>query len=40
MRGTAYGVGVGSGDPEDMTLKALRLIRDNNVIAFASAVPT
>ena len=39
MRGTAYGVGVGSGDPENMTLKALRLIRDNNIIAFASAVP-
>ncbi len=33
MRGTIYGVGVGPGDPELMTLKALRLIRENDVIA-------
>jgi precorrin-2/cobalt-factor-2 C20-methyltransferase len=33
MRGIAYGVGVGSGDPELMTLKAVRLIRENEVIA-------
>lgn len=33
MKGTAYGVGVGSGDPELMTLKAVRLIRENDVIA-------
>ena len=33
MRGTAYGVGVGPGDPELMTLKAVRLIRENEVIA-------
>ena len=33
MKGTAYGVGVGPGDPELMTLKALRLIRENDVIA-------
>lgn len=33
MRGTAYGVGVGPGDPELMTLKACRLIRENDVIA-------
>ena len=33
MRGTAYGVGVGPGDPELMTLKAVRLIRENHVIA-------
>ena len=32
-RGTIYGVGVGPGDPELMTLKALRLIRDCDVIA-------
>ena len=33
MRGIAYGVGVGPGDPELMTLKAVRLIRENEVIA-------
>ena len=35
MRGTAYGVGVGPGDPELMTQKAIRLIRENDVIAVA-----
>ncbi len=33
MRGIAYGVGVGPGDPELMTQKAVRLIRENDVIA-------
>ena len=33
MRGTVYGVGVGPGDPELMTLKACRLIRENDCIA-------
>lgn len=33
VKGTAYGVGVGTGDPELMTLKAVRLIRENDVIA-------
>ena len=33
MKGKAYGVGVGPGDPELMTLKAIRLIRENEVIA-------
>lgn len=33
MRGVAYGVGVGPGDPELMTQKAIRLIRENDVIA-------
>ena len=33
MKGTIYGVGVGPGDPELMTLKACRLIRENDVIA-------
>ena len=33
MKGIAYGVGVGPGDPELMTLKAVRLIRENEVIA-------
>lgn len=32
-KGIAYGVGVGPGDPELMTLKAIRLIRENDVIA-------
>ena len=33
MSGIAYGVGVGPGDPELMTQKAIRLIRENDVIA-------
>ena len=33
MGGIAYGVGVGPGDPELMTAKAIRLIRENDVIA-------
>ena len=32
MAGILYGVGVGPGDPEYMTLKAVRLIRENEVI--------
>lgn len=31
MRGILYGVGVGPGDPELMTIKAVRLIRENAV---------
>ena len=38
MNGILYGVGVGPGDPELMTLKAVRLIRDNEVIAFPGPV--
>ncbi len=38
MKGTAYGVGVGPGDPEYMTLKAVRLIKDNDVIAVPGKV--
>ena len=34
MKGIAYGVGVGPGDPELMTVKAIRLIRENRVIAM------
>ncbi len=34
-----YGVGVGPGDPELMTLKAVRLIRDNDVIAVPGKEP-
>ena len=33
MKGIAYGVGVGPGDPELMTIKAVRLIKENDVIA-------
>ncbi len=39
MRGIAYGVGVGPGDPEYMTLKACRLIRENEIIAVPGKVP-
>lgn len=38
-RGIAYGVGVGPGDPELMTLKAVKLIRENDVIALPGRVP-
>jgi len=34
MSGTLYGVGVGPGDPELLTLKAYRLIADTQVIAY------
>lgn len=37
MTGTLYGVGVGPGDPELITLAAARLIRDCPVIAYAKA---
>jgi precorrin-2/cobalt-factor-2 C20-methyltransferase len=33
MAGILYGVGVGPGDPELMTLKAVRMIEENEVIA-------
>jgi precorrin-2/cobalt-factor-2 C20-methyltransferase len=33
-RGRLYGLGVGPGDPELLTLKALRLLRDAAVIAY------
>ena len=39
MKGIAYGVGVGPGDPELMTLKAVRLIRENDVIAVPGKDP-
>ena len=38
MKGKAYGVGVGPGDPEYMTLKAIRVIRENEVIAVPGKV--
>ena len=33
MKGTLYGVGVGPGNPELMTLAAVRIIRESAVIA-------
>ena len=39
MKGTAYGVGVGPGDPELMTLKAVRLIKENDIIAVPGKEP-
>lgn len=38
MRGIAYGVGVGPGDPELMTQKAIRRIRECGVIAVPGRV--
>lgn len=34
MTGKLYGVGIGPGDPELLTLKAVRLIQENEVIAL------
>ena len=34
MKGTLFGVGVGPGDPELMTLKAVRMIRENEVTVY------
>lgn len=39
MNGRVYAVGVGPGDPELMTLKAVRLIREAEVIAVPGRVP-
>lgn len=39
MRGIIYGTGVGPGDPELMTLKAVRLIRENRYIALPAEKP-
>ena len=36
-RGSLYGVGVGPGDPELLTLKALRVIQGVEVIAYPAA---
>ncbi len=38
MRGILYGIGVGPGDPELMTLKAVRLLREADVVAAPGAV--
>ena len=37
MKGTLYGVGVGPGDPELLTLKAIHTIKKCNVIAIPNA---
>ncbi|MGB8451815.1 MAG: precorrin-2 C(20)-methyltransferase [Anaerocolumna sp.] len=37
MQGTLYGVGVGSGDPELLTLKAVRIIKECDIIAIPTA---
>ena len=34
MNGTLYGLGIGPGDPELITLKALRILRDTLVLAY------
>ncbi|MCI8320562.1 MAG: precorrin-2 C(20)-methyltransferase [Dorea sp.] len=39
MTGKLYGIGVGPGDPELLTLKALRLIKESDVIAVPGKIP-
>jgi precorrin-2/cobalt-factor-2 C20-methyltransferase len=38
MKGRLYGIGVGPGDPELLTLKALRILQSVPVVAYQSAV--
>lgn len=38
MTGTLYGIGIGPGDPELMTLKAVRLLEDCDVAAFPGPI--
>ena len=39
MKGKLYGVGIGPGDPELLTLKALRVIRESQVLALPGREP-
>ncbi len=39
MKGIFYGIGVGPGDPELMTLKAIRIIRECEIVAVAVSHP-
>ena len=39
MRGILFGTGIGPGDPELITLKAIRLIRENDTIAVPGEKP-
>ena len=34
MSGILYGVGVGPGDPELLTIKALRILKESDIIAL------
>ena len=38
QRGKLYGIGVGPGDPELMTVKAVRILKEADVIAAARAM--
>ena len=38
-KGVLYGVGVGPGDPNLMTLRAYNMIKDNDIIAVAGKEP-
>lgn len=38
MSGTLYGVGVGPGDPELLTVKAVRVVKEADVIAVPGKV--
>ena len=39
MKGTLYGVGVGPGDPELMTLKSIRIIKEGDILALPGKIP-
>ena len=39
MKGILYGVGTGPGDPELLTLKALKIIRESDIIVIPADDP-